>query len=61
MPDQRDEFAFASYFQAQYAKATVGIMEGNALDQSLQTVQLRLGRRINELVDMEKVRALSQR
>jgi hypothetical protein len=46
MPNQRDEFSFASYFQTQYAKATVGIMEGDALDQSLQTVKLWFGRRV---------------
>jgi hypothetical protein len=46
MTNKGNEFALAFDLQAQDAKAAVGIVEGNALDQPLKAIQLRFGCRI---------------
>jgi hypothetical protein len=61
MPDQRDEFAFASYFQTQDAKADVGIMKVTRSTSPSRRSSSALDVAFSETVDMDKAQTLSQR
>jgi len=39
MPDEGDEIALASRFDAQHAEAVVGVVEGDAVDQAGQNLR----------------------